>query len=252
MKLEDRVAVVTGAGSGIGRAIALALGREGARVVVVDRVASTARQTASLIRGEGGAASRVAMPVTCDVSRPDDVKSMVQGVVEAYGRIDVLVNNAGVATPGTAIECTLDEWGLNLDVNITGAFLCCKEILPIMVEHNRGKIINISSIAAIIGIASRAASCASKAAVHGLTRSLAVDYGKHNINANVVCPGFVQTSTSAATVSREELQDRLKVLLVGEPGQPTDIASIVVFLASDESRYITGQVITADGGWSAH
>jgi 3-oxoacyl-[acyl-carrier protein] reductase len=245
MRLADRVAVVTGGGTGIGKVYALRLASEGAAVAVWD--IKDAEQTAALIRERGGAA----IGITADVTSESEVMEAAKTTVERFGKIDILVNNAGIVrdVPRVPIEeVTLEDWNRVVGVNLTGTFLASKAVIPYMKRSPKGKIINISSGIALHGRSLRQDYVASKAAVIGLTRALAVDLGEYNINVNAITPGGVDASVARGEAPRPQpapsVSDRyIKRMLV-----PEDLDGVVAFLASDESDMITGQVINVDGG----
>jgi 3-oxoacyl-[acyl-carrier protein] reductase len=236
MKLEDKVAIVTGAGSGIGRAIALAFAQEGACVALAGRTEETLVRVADEVRALGGDV----LPVRASVSDPADVQRMVQEARSHFGRVNILVNNAGVFVYRRFLDLTLQDWDETIDTNLKGIFLCCQAVLPGMVEQKQGNIINISSIHGKIGDAKLAAHCASKFGVIGLTQALAKEVIEHNINVNVICPGQV---SSRWVEERNTLDAPLSTQL-----KPADVARVAVFLASSDSAIMTGSVIDVFGG----
>jgi NAD(P)-dependent dehydrogenase (short-subunit alcohol dehydrogenase family) len=261
VRLRDKVAVVVGAGQtpgdtvGNGRATALLFAREGARVVVVDRDLARARDTEAAIRGEGGAATAV----EADVTREADCRRLVQAVVDAHGRIDVLHNNVGIGG-GDAGPTSLAEevWDRIMTVNVKGLFLTCKHVLPVMRRQMSGAIVNISSIAAVCSVGIVAYKT-SKAAVNAFSHSLALGNARYGIRVNVIMPGLIDTPMAiegisrARGVSKEELrrQRDAQVPLRGQMGTAWDVAHAALFLASDEARFVTGVVLPVDGGQSA-
>jgi 3-oxoacyl-[acyl-carrier protein] reductase len=236
MKLEDKVAIVTGAGSGIGRAIALAFAQEGACVALAGRTEETLVRVADEVRALGGDV----LPVRASVSDPADVQRMVHEARSHFGRVNILVNNAGVFVYRRFLDLTLQDWDETIDTNLKGIFLCCQAVLPGMVEQKQGNIINISSIHGKIGDAKLAAHCASKFGVIGLTQALAKEVIEHNINVNVICPGQV---SSRWVEERNTLDAPLSTQL-----KPADVARVAVFLASSDSAIMTGSVIDVFGG----
>ena len=242
--LEDRVAIVTGAGRGIGLSIAREFGRAGARVVVADVRGDLADRAAADLASN----SITAVGAEVDVSSASSVRSMVGQVVDRFGRVDILVNNAGIH-PFTAFEdVTEDEWTRVLDVNLKGMFLCSQAVLPAMKERGGGKILNIASMAGRTG--GKAASVhytASKAGVMGITRSMAMHLGKYGIRVNAIAPGIIQTEMTASW-SEETMSDFLKQIPVGRLGIPDDIAKAAVFLCSQAADYLTGVVLDVTGG----
>jgi len=235
MRLEGKVALVTGGNRGIGKAISLAFAREGAKVAVVGRNASTCDEVAAEIKGLGGEA----VAIKADVSQEADVANMVATAVERFGRIDILVNNAAVNLPYTAlVDLTLDQWNSVVATNLTGPFLCCRAIVPVMMSQRSGKIINMASRGGRRGAAGRAPYRPTKAAIINFSECLAAEVKEYGIDVNTVCPGAVATD-----MMREITHDNVPAYAL----QPEDIASLVVFLASDESRAITATAIDAQG-----
>jgi len=245
-RFEGKVAAVTGAASGIGRETARRFGLEGAAVVVADVDTDGGRATVELMRAEGSAASFVAT----DVAEPADVEAMVVAAVSTYGRLDVLHNNAYWAPLNRpAVETTLGEWERTIAVTLTGVFLGCKYAIPVMASGGGGAIVNTSSTAALVASPQFAAYMAAKGGVTSLARSVAFDYGPAGIRCNAVCPGLIETPATAAVLADDERRDWLTAkLLVGRVGQPHDIAAAVLFLASSESSFMTGQTMVVDGG----
>ncbi len=247
--IQGRVAIVTGAASGIGRSIAQALAREGARVAILDRNLKGGERTAAEIRREGGEA----MPLFCDVTRSAMVATTVASVLERFGRIDILVNDAGVAGPMLRVDA-IDErdWDTVLDVNLKGTFLLTRRVLPEMSERGFGRIINIASAHGLVGAPLSAAYVASKHAVIGFTKTVALEWGTRGITANAVCPGYVDTPMG---VQPERIPDHLERVLarsaVKRIAEPSEIASLVVYLASPAASYITGAALAIDGGITA-
>jgi NAD(P)-dependent dehydrogenase (short-subunit alcohol dehydrogenase family) len=253
MRFADRVAVVTGASSGIGRATAIALAAEGARVVIGDvqepsRLEEEKRTTAAAIREAGGSA----VFVPCEVSRSADVARLVGTAIEAYGGVDILVNNAGIFVRNPITKVSEDEWDRVLAVNLKAYYLSCREALPIMIARGGGAIVNVGSIHGLIGTATAATYCASKGAVDNLTRQLAVDYAAHGVRVNSVAPGTIETAMSKPFRETPELlAEYRRRTLLPRLGQPADVANAVAFLASDEASFITGHTLVVDGGWTA-
>ena len=252
MRLKDKVCIITGGGSGIGRASALLFAREGARLAVADKRLQAAEAVASECTGEGAQA----LPVEVDVARAADVQRMVAATVAAFGRLDVLVNNAGYGIAGSVVETDEQAWDDLMAVNVRGVFLCCKYAIPAMKANGGGVIVNTASVVAAVGIRDRAAYCASKGAVAALTRAVAIDHVGDGIRCNAVAPGTVDTpyfdrilKTSADPAAvRKKLEARQ---LLGRLGTPEEIAAAILFLAGDESRFATGTILTIDGGMSA-
>ena len=252
--LSQQVAIVTGAAGGIGTAIATALGRAGATVSLFDRDAAAAERTAASLRLQG----LTAAAVECDVTRAADVQQAVDAVLSAYGRIDILINNAGVSTMQRAWLMTEDEWDHNFDVNIKGVFLGTKAALPSMMGRRGGRIINTASVAGMRGVPLLAHYAASKWAVIGYTKSLAIELAPYDITVNAVCPGYVTTAMQEREVrweselrgmSPEEVRaEYLRLTPLGRLESPDDVASTVLFLASPLASYITGQAVCVSGG----
>jgi 3-oxoacyl-[acyl-carrier protein] reductase len=235
MRLQGTKAIVTGAGRGIGRGIALAFAREGADVAVASRT----RAELETLAEEARALNRHVIVQPTDVSQQDQVDRLVNRTLDEFGRIDVLVNNAGtIVLPGGLLRTTLEAWETMMAVNARSVFLCCKAVLPGMIERRRGKIINISSVAGLHGLPNRAAYCASKHAVQGLTDSLAIDMKPYGIAVNAICPGAVDTPLTDLSRPGDDKTDWMK---------PADIADIAVFLASEDARALTGAAIEAVG-----
>jgi meso-butanediol dehydrogenase / (S,S)-butanediol dehydrogenase / diacetyl reductase len=248
VRLENRVALITGGGSGIGRAIAELFAREGAKVVPADRYLDRAEETAAFITSAGGEATAAEV----DVSNGATVVAMVKQTIDAYGRIDILVNNAGISVGSDIL--TIDEatWDLNLNVVLKGVFLCSKAVLPGMIERGSGVIINMSSVNGLYGIGEEPYSAA-KAGMINLTQNMAVKYGPQGVRVNCICPGSIQTPIWGERVAEDpQIFDKLaKWYPLRRIGQPEDVASAALFLASDESSWITGAILPVDGGLTA-
>ncbi len=257
-RLQGKVALVFGAGSsgpgwGNGKATAVLFAREGARVVAVDRDEALARETAAIITGEGGTADAIAG----DVTRSDDIKAVVDRAVAAHGRIDVLHNNVGITAMGGPIEESEESFRRVLDINLTGMFLTCKHVLPVMLAQRSGAIVNISSIAAIRWSGLPYSSYyASKAGVNQLTVGIALQYAAHGIRANAIMPGLMDTPMVHNQIVGQYEDDAAMVAArnamcpMGVMGTGWDVAQAAVFLASDDARYITGVCLPVDGGLS--
>ena len=256
MPLPDRVAIVTGAGSGIGRAIALRLAREGARVIAAGRRQENVDETVALIARAGGTAAAR----RCDVSDVEDVKNLAMFAADRWGRIDILVNNAAKNRPDQPLselvaEMTEEWWSASLDVNLTGYFLCCKYALQQMLQTGGGCIINVASTSGLAGNWNQGAYVASKHGVIGLTRAIALDYARYNVRANAICPGLIETGRSlrfgALNRGPDWRDKKLAEIPLARFGQAEEVAHLAAFLASDESAFITGAAIPIDGGTAA-
>ena len=242
--LKGKVAIVTGAGHGIGREIALSLARNGAEVVVTD-VTDAIFEVGKQIEALGSKA----LPLKCDVTDFEQAQDVEEKVVGKYERIDILVNNAGIYPQKAFLDMTADDWNKVLRINLNGVFHCTKAVIPKMVKQKYGKIVNIASIAgAVVGFQNLAHYSASKAAIAGFTKSLALEVAQYGINVNAVAPGPIDVGDMAANT--EIYQQIIKAIPAGRMGRPIDIANLVVFLVSDESNFITGQCIVSDGGYT--
>ena len=242
MRLAERVALITGAGSGIGEATARRFAREGARVAVNDAEASRAKRVAEAILADGGRA----IAVEADVARAAEVDSAVRRVLEEWGRVDILVNNAGITRDAMLAKMTEEQWDEVLAVNLKGAFLCARAVLPGMRERGWGRVVNTASVGAL-GNIGQANYAASKAGVIGLTRTLALEYARYGVTVNAVAPGATLTPMLAAVPDqvREKIVARIPAARLASPDE---VAALHCFLASEEAGYITGQVIFIDGG----
>ena len=241
--LKNKVAVVTGASQGIGRETALALTEAGAKVVVAARSEEKLTALAGAIAAAGGEAFAVKM----DVADAEQVKAGFKQVIEKFGRLDILVNNAAVTRDGLAMRMKKDDWDAVLQTNLTGAHLCIQQALPTMMKARAGRIINISSIVAQMGNAGQANYVAAKAGLIGLTKAIAIEMASRGITVNAVAPGFI--ATPMTDVLPDKVKEELKVRIpLGRMGSARDVASAIVFLASDEAGYITGHVLSVNGG----
>lgn len=247
MKFEGKTVIVTGAGRGIGEAYALGFARERANVVVVDVVASRAESTAKKVEEAGGKSLIQAM----DVSKKKDVDAMAEKTVERFGRIDALVNNAGVLFQEPFLTSTEEQYYKIYDVNVKGLFLCAQAVARQMIKQKKGKIINVSSIAAIVGQANLSLYSSSKGAVLSLTRAMALELAPHNIQVNAILPGTTETPMAADALANPETRAQLTGgIPLGRLGKPEDHVGAVLYFASEESNWCTGQTLIVDGGYS--
>ncbi len=255
-RLDGKCAVITGAGSGIGEAIATLFSAQGAHVIVVDVRADAAQRVADDITRKGGGATALAL----DVTNEDQVRTSFEQLVNQNGRLDLLVNNAGVSHVGNILETSLEDYERVLRVNAGGVFLCAREGVRLMVqqEPKGGVIINMSSVAAMIGVERRFPYSTSKGAVLALTRSIAMDFVDQGIRCNAICPGTVQTPFVEGYLKRsfpgqeEAVRQTLHARQpIGRMGQPEEIAAAALYLASDEAAFVTGSALVIDGGWTA-
>jgi 3-oxoacyl-[acyl-carrier protein] reductase len=241
--LQDKVALVTGASQGIGRATALAFAEAGAKVAVAARSADKLATLVADIESKGGAALALSM----DVADAAQVKAGFQQTLAKFGRLDILVNNAAITRDTLALRMKLDDWDAVLRTNLTGAYLCSQQALGAMLRQRSGRIINISSVVAETGNAGQANYIAAKAGLMGLTRALAVEVASRSITVNCVAPGFIDTPMTAPLP--DALKEKMKSLIpLGRFGSDRDVAAAILFLSSDEAAYITGQVLDVNGG----
>ncbi len=248
MRLNDKVAIVTGGGAGLGRAFAIGLAAEGAKVAVTDVDQAAAQQVADEINTSGGTSVAYAM----DVTDTEVVESVVAQIDDDFGQIDVLLNNAGVRYISPFVETDIGSWQRTIDINLTGPFLCSQAVIPSMLRVGKGKIINIASTSGILAVTKRSAYCASKAGLLGLTRAMAFELSSQNILVNAIAPGPTETPMNDGYFTDPEKVDILKRDTPrGIWGQPEHQVGAAVFLASDDSDHVCGATIAVDGGWLA-
>jgi len=243
MKLEGRVALITGASQGIGHACALALARQGASIAVAARNQQKLDELVKEIETAGGKAAAFVI----DVAEEEQVKSGIKSAIAHFGKIDILVNNAGITRDQLVMRMKRADWDSVLNTNLTSAYLCIQQVIPSMLKQRWGRIINITSVFGQMGQAGQANYAASKAGLIGLTMAMAREVASRNITCNAVAPGFIDTSMTAA-LSEEFRQTAVKTIPLGRVGSPDDVASAVNFLASEEASYITGHVLNVNGG----
>jgi len=253
MRLEGKVAVITGAGSGMGRVAAQMFAAEGAKVVVGEFAAHAGQETVKLVTDAGGSA----ILVKADVSKEADARTMIEAAVDEYGRVDVLYNNAGIMPEAdhSVVDTDVAVWDQVMAVNLRGVFLGCKYAIPRMVEQGGGSIINVSSFVALLGCSvPQDAYTASKGAVLSLTRSLAVQFGPKGVRSNAICPGPIETSLLMDWLLKDEAAKQLRLARnpIGRFGKPEEIVSAAIYLASDESRWTNGAQFVIDGGISVN
>jgi len=243
MRFKDRVVLVTGGGGGIGRTIALLFAGEGAHIVIGDLNVAGGEETVEMIRQKGGQA----VFVEANVTRFEDAEKMVAQAVENWGRLDVLINNAGVTRDGLLLRMSEEDWDLVLDINLKGAFLCTKAAIKVMLKQRSGAIVNIASVVGRMGQAGQANYAASKGGLIALTKSVAKEVAGRNIRVNAVAPGFIETQMTHV-LSDEVKKAWLERIPLNRAGTMEDVAKGVAFLASDDASYLTGQTIGIDGG----
>jgi len=241
--LSDKVAIVTGASRGIGRAIALALASQGAKVVASARNAEALAKLTAEIKSQGGDA----LAVVGDVAVEDDANNLVKQAVSAYGQVDIFINNAGITRDGLLLRMKNADWDAVLDTNLKGAFLCTRAVAKVMSKQRSGRIINISSVVGEMGNAGQANYCASKAGLLGLTKSVARELARRNVTVNAITPGFITTEMTEDMTEKAQ-ETMTEQIPLGRPGSAEDVANAVIFLASEQSAYITGQVLGVNGG----
>jgi NAD(P)-dependent dehydrogenase (short-subunit alcohol dehydrogenase family) len=248
MKLKGKTAIVTGSQRGIGEAIAIELAKEGANIVVSDINLVNCQKVAKNIEKLGVKA----IGVKCDVTKRASVNAMIKKTMSVFKRVDILVNNAGVVVQKPFVDFTDKDWDFTFDVNMKGVFYCSQAVAKHMITQKSGKIINIASIAGLVGFANSSAYCATKGGVVNFTRELSLELAPVGINVNCIAPGVILTDMTKDILKQKSMKDYLlSNIPMGKIGEPKDIARPVVFLASDDAKYISGETITVDGGWTS-
>ncbi|SRR5258706_7467445 len=250
MRLENRVALITGAGSGIGRATAIRLAQEGAKIAVLDRHAANGAETVKMITDQGCEATFI----EADVSKVPDIERAVAGTVAKYGELNILVNDAAIMVEKNAVDTTEEDWDRLIDVNLKGTFFCAKyAIIQFRKQGKGGAIVNLASVNSYFAEGGIAAYCASKGGIAQLTRALAMDHSAEGIRVNGICPGWIETPMNANffALGPHIREQAAKLHAIARIGQPEEIANAVLFLASDEASFVTGALLTVDGGFSA-
>jgi len=251
-RLAGKTAAVTGGGSGLGEAIARLFSSEGARVAIIDFDRGAGEKVAASISGGGGDA----LFVEANVAIPSDVEKAMKAIARHYGGLDILVNNAGISSAGTVAELTEEAWDRVIDINLKGVFLCSKYGSAEMLKTGRGVIVNVASVLGLVGSNGEAAYCASKGGVIALTRAMALDFAQGGIRVNCVCPGSIMTPMFERLMGgvknqEEAMRRNAEKIPLGRVAKPEEVAHTVLYLASDESSYSTGSILTVDGGWTA-
>jgi NAD(P)-dependent dehydrogenase (short-subunit alcohol dehydrogenase family) len=243
--LKDKVAIITGASTGIGRATAIEFSKQGAKLVLADINIDAIKETAQLVKDIGGEA----ITVSTDVTQYDACENMVAQAINSFGKLDILFNNAGIAGDrAMAVDTPLDMWQKVIDVNLTGVFHCIKSALPAMVENKSGVIINTASVDGLVGMSTIAPYVASKHGVIGLTKTIALEYSRRGIRSIAICPGFVKTPMTEVGFSAEEIAMFKSITPIGDGASPEQIADFVTYLASDKASFINGSAHQIDGG----
>lgn len=248
MNLSDKVAIVTGGSKGLGRGMAFALAEAGADVAVASRTLSALKEVSQKIKDKG----RRSLPVELDVCNLSSINRMVERVVDEFEKIDILVNNAGMNIRKPTIEVTEEDWNRIVNTNLKGAFFCAQAVGKVMIKQRRGKIINIGSLTSKVAFPNMVAYAVSRGGIVMLTKSLAIEWAQYNINVNAIGPGYFKTSQTAPLFADKQwVEETLEKIPLGKTGLPEDLGGTAVFLASEASDYITGQMIFVDGGWLA-
>jgi len=248
MKLQNRVAIVTGGGKGIGREICLGLSKQGAKIVIAELDIENSNKVIEEIKDSGSEA----IAIKTDISNENSVKNLILETIKKFNKIDILINNAGIRHVKKLDDHNLNDWNDMLSVNLTGPYICCKAVIPEMKKTGKGKIINFGSIASFMGRPDRVGYVAAKSGVLGLTRALAIDLKGTNINVNTICPGLISTPFNKKYADDPTHGEKWgKETIVGRWGLPSDIVGAAIFLSSDDSDFINGSEIKIDGGWLA-
>jgi len=248
MKLQNRVAIVTGGGKGIGREICLGLSKQGAKIVIAELDIENSNKVIEEIKDSGSEA----IAIKTDISNENSVKNLILETIKKFNKIDILINNAGIRHVKKLDDHNLNDWNDMLSVNLTGPYICCKAVIPEMKKVGKGKIINFGSIASFMGRPDRVGYVAAKSGVLGLTRALAIDLKGTNINVNTICPGLISTPFNKKYAEDPTHGEKWgKETIVGRWGLPSDIVGAAIFLSSDDSDFINGSEIKIDGGWLA-
>jgi len=246
MRLKGKVVLITGAGSGIGRATATLFAEEGAKIVVVDCNPEAGNETVKFIVDKGGEA----IFVQTDVSKAADVENAIKLTIQKYEKIDILLNNAGIVDlRGTVTSTKEEDWDRVIDVNLKGAFLCAKYVIPQMIRNGGGVIINTGSTVGLVGYRNFSAYCASKGGLIVLTKAMALDYAPNNIRINCICPGVISTPKAMRDI--KDMEAVIQSNPLGRIGKPEEVGYAALYLASDESRFVTGAILAVDGGFTA-
>jgi NAD(P)-dependent dehydrogenase (short-subunit alcohol dehydrogenase family) len=251
MRLRDKVAIITGAGAGIGRASAILFAEEGSKVVAVDLDGATNESVAGEIRAAGGQA----IAIRADVSKAEEVKGLVERVREEFGRVDILFNNAGIVPHGKVHQTSESEWDRTMAINLKSMYLLCHEVVPVFLKQGGGVVLNTASATALRSVVDRAAYSTSKGAVISLTRSMALDYVRDNIRVNCLCPGTIDTpSLHQRLAAFADIEEARKQFIARQPmgrlGTAEEVAAAALYLVSDESRFVTGVAFSIDGGFT--
>jgi NAD(P)-dependent dehydrogenase (short-subunit alcohol dehydrogenase family) len=247
--LQDKVVLITGAAKGIGRAMALAFAKQGSSLVLFDLDAAGLSQLEQRLCEQGVQV----MSVVGSVTAPEDVQRAVMAAIQAHGRVDILLNNAGISMNKPSIDLTPEDWRRTIDIDLTGVFFCCQAAARQMIKQGSGVIISTASMYGVVAAANRTAYCSAKAGVVALTKSLAVEWAPYGIRVNALCPGYIETDLvreiiAAGGMDREEIEARIPQ---GQLGSPEQMADVALFMASEVSAYMTGHALLADGGWTA-